>query len=61
MSITTEHSILLAERAAGRAADAVQDAVALIAQGRLEEAAERLDEVAQHARTAGARLGEACT
>lgn len=53
----TPTDVTLAERAAGRAADAAQDAVALIAQGRLPEATEVLDEVRRLADTAQARLG----
>ena len=47
---------LLAERAANRAAEAAQDAVALMTQGRLSEAAEYLTEAERHARTARERL-----
>lgn len=52
----TPTDVTLAERAAGRAADAAQDAVALIAQGRLPEAVDLLDEVRRHVVNAQARL-----
>jgi hypothetical protein len=48
--------MLLAERAAGRAADAATDAVALIAQGRIGEAVELLEESCGHIADAQARL-----
>ncbi|OLT12938.1 hypothetical protein BJF79_03295 [Actinomadura sp. CNU-125] len=59
MRTTTGHSALAAERSAGRAADAAQDAVALIAQGRYVDAAETLDEVIAHAKQACSGLVEA--
>ncbi|TDD97723.1 hypothetical protein [Actinomadura rubrisoli] len=48
MSLVTEMSVLMAERAAGRAADAAQDVVALLAQGRSGEALDAIEEVRRH-------------
>jgi hypothetical protein len=56
VSTVTRADVTLAERAAGRAADAAQDAVALIAQGRYAEAAEVLREVQRLVDDARARL-----
>lgn len=52
----TATDMLLGERAAGRAADAATDAVALIAQGRVGEAVELLEEARGHIADAQARL-----
>lgn len=56
MSAVTSANILFAERGAGRAADAAQDVVALLAQGRIAEAVETLDEVRRHVDKAQAEL-----
>jgi hypothetical protein len=52
----TAADLLLGERAAGRAADAAADAVALIAQGRIGEAVELLEEARGHITNAQERL-----
>lgn len=56
MKTVIDTDLLLAEREAGRYADAAQDAVTLLAQGRAAEAAEVLDEVARRATDARERL-----
>jgi hypothetical protein len=55
-SPVTATDMLLGERAAGRAADAATDAVALIAQGRVGEAVELLEEARGHIADAQTRL-----
>ncbi|WP_329521073.1 hypothetical protein [Spirillospora sp. NBC_01491] len=53
---SVKHAEVLAERAAGRIADAAQDVVACLAQGRHAEATELLGEVIDRATKVRAQL-----